>query len=411
MVASSRRLMLVVLVGMAMLLLGGCAVPAAPPAEAPAETEEVETIKIGFMAASTGGAAFLGEPERDAALMIQDQLGGSVKGTDGTTDNVEFVIYDTEGSGDTAIPLAKKLIDDDKVAVIVGATRSPVSLALVPMIQEAEVPYISMASSSAIVEPVAERFWVFKSPQSSRHTAPWQIRYAKDKGLDKVANLYVNNAYGEDGRNAIREAAEAQGIEIVLEETFEASDTDITSQLTKVKASDAQALLVTGLPPAASILTKQFRELGLDMPLLHNHGIGMKPFIDLAGPENANGVLFPMGKLVAIDSLDDSDPQKAVLEQFVSDYESYSGNPSSTFAGHSWDALQIALKAVESLPPGLSLEEQRSYIRDTIENMEFVGTAGTFKFSPEDHVGLSPDDVVMVRIVDGEWEYFPPEEW
>ena len=147
------------------------------------------------------------------------------------------------------------------------------------------------------------------------------------------------------------------------------------------------------------------------MPLVHNHGIGMKPFIDLAGAENAEGVVFPIGKMIAVDSLADDDPQKAVLQNFIADYEAFTGNPASTFAGHAWDGLQIALAAIKTMPAGLSLEEQRAYIRDAVENMEFVGTGGVFHFSPEDHVGLSPDDVVTVRIVDGEWQYFPPEDW
>ena len=410
------RWAVVLLFCLSALLFAGCTPPAPPeaagPAAAPAAEKAGETIKIGFMSAATGGAAFLGKPEQDAALMVQDQLTKQgITGPDGEAINIEIIMYDTEGSGDVAIPLAKKLIEDDQVAVIVGATRSPVSLALIPVIQEAKVPFVSMASSSAIVEPVAERYWVFKTPQSNIHTAPWQVRYVKALGIDKVASLYVNNAYGEDGRNAIRQAAEEAGVEIVLEETFEASDTDMTSQLTKVKASDAGALLVTGLPPAASILTKQFRELGLDIPLVHNHGIGMKPFIDLAGADNAEGVVFPIGKMIAVDSLADDDPQKAVLQQFIADYEAFTGNPASTFAGHAWDGLQIALAAIKTMPAGLSLEEQRAYIRDAIENTEFVGTGGVFHFSPEDHVGLSADDVVLVRIVDGEWQYFPPEDW
>jgi branched-chain amino acid transport system substrate-binding protein len=151
--------------------------------------------------------------------------------------------------------------------------------------------------------------------------------------------------------------------------------------------------------------------LDLDMPLVHNHGIGMKPFIDLAGADNAEGVVFPIGKLVAVHALDDSDPQKPVLEQFIAEYEGYTGEPASTFAGHAWDGIHIALKAIETMPEGLSLNEQRAFLRDAIENMEFVGTAGVFRFSPEDHVGLSADDVVTVRIADGEWEYFPPEAW
>ena len=310
-----------------------------------------------------------------------------------------------------AIPLAKKLIDDDQVSVIVGATRSPVSLALVPIMQEAEIPFISMASSSEIVEPVADRYWVFKTPRAIATPPLGRYATSRTRASSKVASLYVNNAYGEDGRNAIRQAAEEAGVEIVLEETFEASDTDMTAQLTKVKASDAEALLVTGLPPAASILTKQFRELGLDMPLVHNHGIGMKPFIDLAGADNAEGVVFPIGKLVAVDALDDSDPQKAVLQQFIEDYEAYTGNPASTFAGHAWDGMKMALLALRVNAGRPFSRGAASLYSRCCRKYAVCGHRRIFNFSPEDHVGSVPDDVVTVRIVDGEWEYFPPEDW
>lgn len=412
MILHFNRWFSLLLVSLTLLLALGCSPSAEEPAKSSAQETAGETVKIGFLTAATGGAAFLGGPEQDAARLIQEQLTTQkITGPDGRPINVEIIIYDTEGNGDVAIPLAKKLIEDDQVAVIVGGTRSPESLALVPIVQEDKVPYISMASSSQIVEPVADRRWVFKTAQSNAHTAPWQVRYVQALGINKVVSLYVNNAYGEDGHNAIDQAAKEAGVEIVLEETFEDADTDFSSQLTKIKASGADALLVTGLPPAAAILTKQFRELGLDMPLVHNHGIGMKPFIDLSGAENAEGVIFPMGKMVAVDALPDTDPQKAVLKKFITDYEAFTGNPSSSFAGHAWDGVQIALAAIKTMPAGLSLEEQRAFLRDAIEQMEFVGTGGVFHLSPEDHVGLSPEDVVIVRIANGEWEYFPPEEW
>jgi branched-chain amino acid transport system substrate-binding protein len=270
----------------------------------------------------------------------------------------------------------------------------------------------SMASSSAIVEPVAERTWIFKSAQNNRHTAPMQVKYAKAKGFTKIANFYVNDAYGEDGAKAIREVAETEGLEIVLEDTFGAADTDMTAQLTKLKASDAQALLVTAIPPAAAVLTKQFREMGITIPLIHNHGIGMKPFISLAGEANAEGVVFPMGKLVAMNALPDSDPQKKVLQDFARDYEASAGQAPSTFAGHAWDATQIILKALEQVPDGLTVQEQRARLREEIEKIsDFAGTAGVFNMSAQDHVGLGPNDVVMARITNGDWEYFPPEKW
>jgi branched-chain amino acid transport system substrate-binding protein len=239
-----------------------------------------------------------------------------------------------------------------------------------------------------------------------------QVEYAKAKGFTKVANLYVNNAYGEDGRNAIHDAAKAAGLEILLDEAFEAADTNMMAQLTKVKASGAQAVLVTAIPPAAAVLTKQYRELGLEMPLIHNHGIGMKPFISLSGVENAEGVLFPIGKMVAADTLPDGDPQKAVLLKFIKDYESFTGNPASTFAGHAWDAIQITLKALGTLPAGLALDEQRARVRTAIESTQgFPGTGGIFNMSAQDHVGLSTQDVVLVKIEKGNWVYFPRDKW
>ena len=382
---------------------------------APAATPEPSSgspYKIGFLAAITGSSSFLGVPERDAAVLLQEQFDaqGGIVGPDGVLHPIQIVIHDTQGSGDTAIPLAKRLIDGEGVVAIVGTTVSPVAMALLPVMTEAEVPLVSMASSSAIVKPVAERYWIFKTAQSNEHTAPAQVRYAAALGVSTIANFYVNNAYGEDGAVAIREAAAAVGLEILLEESFDAADTDMTAQLTKLRASGAQALLVTAIPPAAAILTRQFREMGLDIPIIHNHGIGMKSFIDLCGASVAEGVVFPMGKVIAAGSLPDEDPQKAVLTQFVADYEAAGGAAGMHFAGHAWDGIQLVVRALETLPADLPLTEQRARVRDALEGTAgFPGIGGVFNLSPEDHVGLSAADIVMVRITNGDWEHYPEE--
>lgn len=406
--------LLVALLLFALIISTACSSKPATSPTSPAQGAQGSVYKIGFVAAITGSGSTLGEPERDAAVMLQKQLDaqGGIKGPDGVLHPVKIIILDTESSGDVAVPVVKKLITDEGVVAIVGPTTSPESMALIPVIQEAEVPNVSMASSSSIVEPVAERKWIFKSAQSNRHTAPWQVRYVKAKGLTKIANFYVNNAYGEDGRDGIRAAAKEMGVSIILEDTFGATDTDMTAQLTKLKASGAQALLVTATPPSASILTKQFREMGLTIPLVHNHGIAMQSFITLSTEAAAEGVLFPMGKMVAAAALPDSDPQKKVLLDFMRDYEKSSGKPPSTFAGHAWDGLQLVLRGLETLPNGLSLKDQRARLRDAIENTKgLVGTAGTFNLSPQDHVGLSEKDIVLARITKGAWQYFPEDKW
>ncbi len=382
-----------------------------PPEAAPA-AKEGAAYKVGFASAITGPASSLGVPERDVAQMLKDEV-TEIVGPDGVKHPLEIIIYDTEGKGETAVTVVNKMINEDKVVAIVAGSRSPVSMALVPVVTEAKVPYVSMASSGAIVTPVEERYWVFKTPQSNDPVAYNQVQYLKALGVKKIASLYVNNAFGEDSRKALEKWASEAGIEVVLEESFEAADTDMTAQLTKVKASDAEALVVHAIPPGASIITQQFRELGLDIPLIQNHGVCSKKYIELAGAENAEGTVFPCGKMLVAEELPDSDPQKQTLLDFISWYEKGTGNPRSTFAGHAWDALQLVFSALKSLPDGLSLEEQRAAVRDYIENdtAGFVGTGGVFQISPKDHVGLGPDSMVLLKVENGDWTYFGPEKW
>jgi branched-chain amino acid transport system substrate-binding protein len=391
--------------------------PASPATKEPTKAAAAttgSTYKIGFVTSVTGAASYLGEPERDSALMLQKQLDaqGGIKGPDGVMHPVRILVQDTQGSADVAVPVTKKLIDTENVVAVIGPATSGEAMALIPIVQEAQVPLIAMASSSGIVKPVAERKWVFKVAQSNEHTAPWQVKYAKAKGLTQVASVYASGAYGEDGAAAIRDTAKAEGVQIVLEDSFGAADTDMTALITKIKASPAQAVLVTAIPPAAAIFTKQFRELGLTLPLIHNSGIGQKQFIDLAGAAAAEGVIFPIGKIVATDALPDNDPQKPVLKQFIADFQQNVGKPPSQFAAHAADSVQIVVNVLKTFNEGLSIQDQRAKLRDGIENTKgYAGLDGMFNFSATDHVGLSQNDVVLVRISGGNWSYFPQDKW
>jgi branched-chain amino acid transport system substrate-binding protein len=372
-----------------------------------------QEYRIGFVSAITGPASSLGVPERDVAVMLQKELEakGGITGPDGKNHPVKILIHDDESKADTTVRLAKKLIAEDRVHVLIASSQSPTSLAVVPVVTEAKVPLISMGSSHAIVTPVKERFWVLKTPQSNIHVSTHQVKYLKAKGVKKVASLYVNDAFGEDSRRGLAAAIKDSGIEVVYEDKFEQADKDMTPQLTKVKASGAQALVVHAIPPSASIITKQFRDLGLTIPLIHNHGVGNKPFIDLAGGA-ADGVIFPVGKMLVAESLGDDDPQKRVLLDFVAWYEKGTGKPRSTFAGHAWDALQMTVMAFGKVAPTMALDEARAKIRDELEKVRhFAGTGGIFNMSTEDHVGLDERSMVLVRIEGGTWRYFPPEKW
>jgi branched-chain amino acid transport system substrate-binding protein len=362
-----------------------------------------QLIKLGFIPDITGPASSLGVPERDTALMLQADIDakGGIKGRP-----VKLVIYDGESTETKTLLAAKKAIEEDRVATLICCSQSGTSLAIKSTVQAAKVPMVSMAASVKIVEPVKDSFWVFKTPQSDVLIAGVLVDYLVSKKITRVAWMNVDNAFGDSGRLEFDWLAKKAGLTIVANERFGDKDVDMTTQLTKVKASDAQALVVWAIPPAASVVTKNANELGLKIPLFQSHGVGNKRFLDLAGPA-ANGVRFPAGKLLKAEDLPDSDAQKKTLISYAKAFEAKYG-PRNTFGGHGWDAIWMAYKAAEAAAARANPDDLTSFraaIRDELEKInEFIGISGIFNMSVRDHNGLDKRAVTMYEIVNGQWQ-------
>jgi len=255
---------------------------------------------------------------------------------------------------------------------------------------------VSCAAAARIVEPVAERKWVFKTPQSDHLIVGTLVDHLRAKGLTRVAWLGVDTAFGQQGTIEFEKAARQGGLTVLASEKFGEKDVDVTAQLTRVKAANPQAVVVWAIPPAASIVTKNYADLGLRAPLFQSHGVGNRTFIQLAGPAS-NGVVFPAGKLLVADQLPDGDPQRAVLQAYARDFEAKYG-PRNTFGGHAWDAVQLAVRALGQAGP------DRARVRTALEGIRnFVGITGVFDFSASDHNGLDRRAVTMIQVVDGQW--------
>lgn len=358
-----------------------------------------EPYRVGAIFSITGPGSSLGIPERDTALMLEAEINarGGVRGPDGRRHPLKLVIYDDASDETRAVLAAKKLIDEDRVAAIVGTTLSGTSLAILDTVQKAEVPLVSCAAAIKIVEPAAERKWVFKTPQSDHLIVGVLVDYLKAQGVTRVGWLNVDYAFGQLGWVEFEKAAQKAGLTIVANEKFGQKDVDMTAQLTRVKTAAPQAVIVWSIPPSASLVTKNYADLGLQAPLLQSHGVGNKKYIELAGGA-ANGVRFPAGKLLVAEQLADNDPQKAVLLAYARDFEARYG-PRNTFGGHAWDAVQLVVKALEKAGP------DRAGVRAAIETTRgFVGITGVFDFSPADHNGLDRRAAMMIQIVDGQWK-------
>jgi len=410
------------------LVLAACAPSASPeptevpPTAAPTATPTSEAAvvegtpyKLGFCAAITGPGSSLGVPERNTAEMLAEQYADGITGPDGVHHDLKFIIYDTESNPDTAASVASRLITEDKVDVLVCGTLSGNSMAIIPLATENEVPMISMASARAIIqnpETGKSRKWIFKTPQENLHSGEWQALYLEALGITKICDLYENTGYGQDCLAQTTKAVEAKGIEVVYSDTFERSDTEFP-QMMGVQGSGCEAIVVGAIPPGASMVTVAARETLPDVPVLQGHGVCNQAFIDLAG-DAAEEVVLPCGRLMIADLLPDTDPQREVLLKYIEDYAAFTGGePISTFGGHSWDALTWAIEGLKSLNDDLNLAERRAGVRDYVENniKNWPGTGGVFNITPDDHLGLAYDAFIFVKVVDGTWNPFPPEEW
>jgi branched-chain amino acid transport system substrate-binding protein len=396
--------------GVLALILSACG-PAATTAAPTAETaQEGDPYVIGAFFSTTGPTSSLGEPEANTATMLVEQINaaGGVKGPDGKLHKIELKMYDDQSDATKAVEVVKKLIEEDKATVIVGGSGSPASIAVIETVTNAGVPFISVASSSKIVnkDDGTQQTWVFKTPQQNYPVAQVQADWMKAHNITKVASLGVNNAFGADSMAALKRVAGEAGFEIVWEGTFEPGSTDFSAQLTAIRGTDAQALIVHATPGEGAPLTVQFRDLGFEIPIVHNHGIGNKAFIDTA-KDAANSVLFPIGKLLVADQLPDSDPQRATLRQYATDYNAkYSKSP-STFGGHAWDAVMMVKGAFEAV--GSDSAAIRDYLETKITN--WIGISGIFNISASDHTGIGKESLVLVEIKDGAWVYVDPKDY
>lgn len=349
-------------------------------------------IKIGALFSVSGPASFLGEPERNTAVMMVDEINkaGGIKGR-----NLELVVYDTQGDATKAVQAANKLIKNDKVVAIIGPSITGDTMAVIPVVERAGVPLISCAAGISITEPVKK--WVFKTAQNDALAVMRIYEYLNKKKISKIAILTVSDGFGASGRKQLVTQSKQFGIKIISDETYSPSDKDMTAQLTKIRSSEAQAIICWGTNPGPAIIARNVRQLGIKLPLFMSHGVSSKKFIELAGSA-AEGIILPSGRVIVANQLPKKDPQKKALLNYVNNYKKHYKVEGDHFGGHAYDAIMLIKNAIEHGA------ETPAAIRDQLEKTEkLAGIGGTFSFSPADHAGLTSDAFVLVQIKQKNW--------
>jgi branched-chain amino acid transport system substrate-binding protein len=361
-----------------------------------ASVQAAEPIRVGAILAVTGPASFLGGPEAKTLTMLAEEVNakGGINGH-----KVELYIMDSGANPEKAVSFAKQLIEEKKVLAILGPSTSGETMKIKGIAEEGKTILLSCAAAEVIVNPVAK--WVFKTPQKDSDAVQAIFNQMKRMKISKIGVLSGNTGFGKAGKAQIEKLAPENGITILASEVYDKTATDLTAEVTKLKAADAQALLNWSIVPAQSIVIKNARQIGFVGPIFQSHGFGNIKYVEAAGPA-AEGVIFPAGRLLVADQLPDSNPQKPVLVKYKNDYEKKYKEEASTFGGHAYDAFMILVTAIKK-----SGSTDKEKVRDAIEEMRgFIGTGGIFDFSAKDHNGLDIDAFELLTVKNGKFAIY-----
>jgi branched-chain amino acid transport system substrate-binding protein len=357
-------------------------------------TPQGEPIVFGAIVSTTGPASALGEQEQKTLAMLQTVINGK-GGVLGRP--LKIVVLDDKSDPQQAVTDANQLLQQEKAIAIIGSTGSPATLAIKQITAEKGIPQMAMAAANDITDkPPID--WIWRLPAKDAVAVAKALTYIQNSlKVKKIAILHDENAFGSSGAAEIVKTVGQHGLEIVANESYKTADTDLTSQLTKIKGTNPEAIVVWGTNPGPALAAKNMKQLGITIPYIGSHGIANRTFIQLAA-DAAEGVVFPAGKLLIPSSITDAN-QKQVTDDFVKLYSFTYGQPPNTFAGHALDAVNLLVNAITKTGSTKPADIQKALNETT----GFAGPDGIYNYSATNHDGLTEDDMIMVKIENGNW--------
>ncbi|OKO84462.1 hypothetical protein AC629_21415 [Bradyrhizobium sp. NAS80.1] len=357
------------------------------------QAQTSKPIKVGVFVAVTGPGSFLGDASKKTFELYTQQFNKN-GGVDGR--QIELVLYDSKTNPKEAASLARKLIDQDQVDVLIGANTTGEAMAVVPFVEEANIPFIALAGGSVVVDPVKK--WVFKTPHTDQMSVEKIYAQLRKEKRSKVALLSGAAGYDQSCRKNAKELSARLGIDIVSDEQHGSGDTDVTTQLTKIRGSGADALIYCGAGAPSALVARNYKQLGLTLPLYMTVGVASQAYIEAAGPA-AEGSRVTGSAILAFADMMQDDPIYNVSRSLHDGYvASYKEEPSA-FSGYAYDALLLTVEALRRAGT-----TDKAKVRDALEGLKNIpGVNGIYNFSATDHLGFSADSMWIVEVKDGRY--------
>ena len=378
------------------LLRSACALAAIALAAASAQAQ----IKIGVVLSTTGPAASLGIPEQKTVELFPKEIGG---------EKVQYIILDDASDPTGAVKATKKLIVEDGVHAIIGATTTPSSLAMRDSLADAGVPQISVAAGRSIVFPMDDkRRWVFNTAPSTALMASAIATHMKANGVKKAAYIGFDDAFGEDWAVNFGESAKAAGIEIVASERYSRAATSVTGQTLHIKAGAPDAVMIGASGTAAALPERSFNQIGYKGKLYQSGGVANPDFIRICGAD-CNGTIVAAAPGLVAPQLPETASFKAAAMRYANTYEGAYGPKTLTqFSANAWDSGVLLEQAIPVALKTAKPADRKAFsaaLRDALEGLKKVPAAGgVYTMTPTEHNGLDEQGVVLVEIVNGDWK-------
>ena len=360
-----------------------------------ASTAALADITIGISLPLTGTGSGLGIPAGNGIKMWPATIGG---------EKTRVIILDDATDPTKGVQNARRLVNEDKVDVIVGSVITPVAIAISEVAAESKTVQLAL---SPIGLPPGKDAWSFRLPQSNNVMAIPMVAHMAKHGVKTVGFLGFTDAYGEQWLQALKPLLDKAGIKLVATERFARSDTGVTAQALKLAAANPDAMVVVASGSGAAMPELGLIERGYKGKFYQTHGAASKDLIRLGG-KAVEGTFVVAGPVVVAEQLPDSNPSKAVGVKFNAAYEAIYGPGSrNQFAAHGWDTylvldrvIPIALKQGK---PGTA--EFRAALKAALESTpSVVVTQGVLDYTPTEHWGFGPNTGVMMKIVNGDWK-------
>ncbi len=361
--------------------------------------QAAEPIKIGVVASVTGPAGFVGKPEKMAILACAEMINqeGGLFGR-----KIEIYLEDDQTNPTTATVATTKLIRDKKVAAIIGGSTTEACQGMIPICEREQVAQLPMAPLT-----VPQKKWVFLVPLDDYYLAEKMVAFTvKTLGAKRLAILNESGPYGKKGANGIKAHAPKYGASIIISEQCEATDTDMTPQMTRIKSTKPDALMIFTPAFTAAVIAKNYQQLAMQsLPVITGGGVPSKEFPKLAGKVVEDGRWIPFDPIdLYAEQLPPDDPfRKELYDPLFRAIKQLYGKETEWdgFFRNGYDNIAIVIEALK-----IAKTDDRAALRDALEKVKYRGFLGTFAYSPTDHQGTTGETFVPIMIKDGKyWPY------